>query len=166
MQYGPSCHLPSNTASCPRRRIFRNATLSASILQNGLRGFSKGWCSHSLSMQGVLHSRRLEAFVCVHTGKKLILHGLPILIFCVCLSYYVASHVIQRQVVWIIWLHVDQLKTKIHLYYIERFRLWLMEDTVASNRLMLCREIIAVCSEIHTKHINTAVWAERRIGEC
>jgi hypothetical protein len=28
---------------------------------------------------------------------------------------------------------------------------------------MLCREIIAVCSQIHTKHINTAVWAERSI---
>ena len=28
---------------------------------------------------------------------------------------------------------------------------------------MLYREIMAVCSEIHTKHINTAVWAERRI---
>jgi hypothetical protein len=26
---------------------------------------------------------------------------------------------------------------------------------------MLYREIIAVCSEILTKHINTAVWAER-----
>jgi len=26
--------------------------------------------------------------------------------------------------------------------------------------------MIAVCSEIHTKHINTAVWAERRICEC
>ena len=25
---------------------------------------------------------------------------------------------------------------------------------------MLYREIIAVCSEIHTKHINTAVWVE------
>ena len=31
---------------------------------------------------------------------------------------------------------------------------------------MLYREIMAVCSEIHTKHINTAVWAERRIAEC
>jgi len=31
---------------------------------------------------------------------------------------------------------------------------------------MLCREIIAVCSEIHTKHINTAMWAERRVCEC
>ena len=28
---------------------------------------------------------------------------------------------------------------------------------------MLYREIIAVCSQIHTKHINTAVWAERGI---
>jgi len=27
---------------------------------------------------------------------------------------------------------------------------------------MLYREIIAVCSEIHTKHTNT-VWAERRV---
>jgi len=27
---------------------------------------------------------------------------------------------------------------------------------------MLYREIIAVCSQIHTKRINTAVWAERR----
>jgi len=25
---------------------------------------------------------------------------------------------------------------------------------------------MAVCSEIHTKHINTAVWTERRIVEC
>jgi len=30
---------------------------------------------------------------------------------------------------------------------------------------MLYREIIAVCSEIHTNHINTAVWAERGIAE-
>jgi len=26
---------------------------------------------------------------------------------------------------------------------------------------MLYREIIAVCSQMHTKHINTAVWTER-----
>jgi hypothetical protein len=30
---------------------------------------------------------------------------------------------------------------------------------------MLYREIIAVCSEIRTKHIN-AMWAPRRIFEC
>jgi hypothetical protein len=28
---------------------------------------------------------------------------------------------------------------------------------------MLYKEIIAVCSQIHTKHINTAVWAERTV---
>jgi len=31
---------------------------------------------------------------------------------------------------------------------------------------MLYREIIAVCSQIHIKHINTAEWAERGIVEC
>ena len=31
---------------------------------------------------------------------------------------------------------------------------------------MLYREIIAVYSEIQTKHINTAVWAERGFCEC
>ena len=30
---------------------------------------------------------------------------------------------------------------------------------------MLYRELIAVCSQIHTKHIN-ALWAEHRISEC
>ena len=37
---------------------------------------------------------------------------------------------------------------------------------IQTSQLMLYREIIAFCSEIHTKHINTAVWAERRIAEC
>jgi len=31
---------------------------------------------------------------------------------------------------------------------------------------MLYREIMAVCSEIHIKHINTVCGAERRIVEC
>ena len=30
---------------------------------------------------------------------------------------------------------------------------------------MLYYEIIAVCSQIHTKHINTAVWAECKFAE-
>ena len=35
-----------------------------------------------------------------------------------------------------------------------------------TSQLMLYREIMAVCSEIHTKHINNLVWKERRIVEC
>jgi len=34
-------------------------------------------------------------------------------------------------------------------------------SVIKPSRLMLYREIIAVCFEVHTKHINTAVWAER-----
>jgi len=33
-----------------------------------------------------------------------------------------------------------------------------------THQPVLCREIIAVCSQIHTKHTNT-LWAERRICE-
>jgi len=36
-------------------------------------------------------------------------------------------------------------------------------SVIKTSQLMLYREIMAVCSEIHTKHINTAVWTERRI---
>jgi hypothetical protein len=32
-----------------------------------------------------------------------------------------------------------------------------------ANKLTLYREIIAVCSQIHTKHTNTVVWAERGV---
>ena len=41
---------------------------------------------------------------------------------------------------------------------------WALEGSssvIQTSQLMLYREIMAVCSEIHTKHINTAVWAER-----
>ena len=31
---------------------------------------------------------------------------------------------------------------------------------------MLNREITAVCSDIHTKPVNTALWTERRIVQC
>jgi hypothetical protein len=35
-------------------------------------------------------------------------------------------------------------------------------SVIKTSQLILYKEIIAVCSEIHIKHINT-VWAERRI---
>ena len=38
-------------------------------------------------------------------------------------------------------------------------------SVVQTTHLMLYREIIAVCSQIHTKHINYTVWAERRTVE-
>ena len=37
---------------------------------------------------------------------------------------------------------------------------------IQTSQLMLYKEIIAFYSQIHTKHINTAVWAERRVFEC
>ena len=38
-------------------------------------------------------------------------------------------------------------------------------SVIKTSKSMLYREIIAVCSEIHTKHIH-ALWAEHRISEC
>jgi len=35
-----------------------------------------------------------------------------------------------------------------------------------AGQLKLYKEKTAVCSKIHTKLINTAVWAERRTVEC
>jgi hypothetical protein len=36
-------------------------------------------------------------------------------------------------------------------------------SVIKTNQLMLYKEIIAVCAEIHIEHVNT-VWAERRIA--
>jgi hypothetical protein len=47
-------------------------------------------------------------------------------------------------------------------------RTWVTKATKAAIKtaqLKLYREIIALCSEIHAKHIN-AMWAEHRISEC
>jgi hypothetical protein len=53
---------------------------------------------------------------------------------------------------------INALKTKMVLNCIQRFRSYGALDTisvVSTNQLKLCREIVAVCFEIHTKHINT-----------
>ena len=42
----------------------------------------------------------------------------------------------------------------------------ILRTRLKASQFVLCTEIMAVCTEIHTKHINTAVWAERRIAEC
>ena len=39
-------------------------------------------------------------------------------------------------------------------------------SVIQTRQLMLYREIIVVCSEIHTKHINTVCGAERGTAEC
>jgi len=60
----------------------------------------------------------------------------------------------RRLTVWAI----ARPKTKIHLKCNVRFRSYRAVNTVSvikMSQLMLYREIIAVCSEIHTKHINT-----------
>jgi len=46
---------------------------------------------------------------------------------------------------------------------------WVLEGKISviqTSQLMMYREKIAVCSEIHTKHKYTVWWAERRIVEC
>jgi hypothetical protein len=39
-------------------------------------------------------------------------------------------------------------------------------SVIKASQLMLYSEIIPVCSEFHTKHINALCWAEHRISEC
>jgi hypothetical protein len=60
------------------------------------------------------------------------------------------------------------LRTKIKLNRIWRsspYREVNIPSRYKINNFILYSKIIAVCSQIHTKHINTAVWAERRIAE-
>jgi len=39
-------------------------------------------------------------------------------------------------------------------------------SVIKTSHLTLYKEIIAVCPESQTKHVNFAVWAEPRISEC
>ena len=63
---------------------------------------------------------------------------------------------------------MNPLSTKLYLYDLKNQfvpRSKTLSASVFKNRkLMLYREIIAACSEIHTKRIN-ALWAEHRISE-
>jgi hypothetical protein len=62
----------------------------------------------------------------------------------------------------------NPLKTKCGLLYLKTQSVLQSKhfiSVIKTSQLMLYREIIAVCSEMHTKHINT-LWAERRIVEC
>ena len=59
--------------------------------------------------------------------------------------------------------NVELLNVKL-VVYIVTTGIYRITSVTQTSQLMLYREIIAVCSQIHTKHIN-AVWAERRIAE-
>jgi len=58
------------------------------------------------------------------------------------------------------------LNVKLVAVHIVTTGLQSIKSVIKTSELVLYREIIAVCSEIHTRHINTAVWAERRIVGC
>ena len=59
--------------------------------------------------------------------------------------------------------NVELLNVKLVVYIVTN-GIYRITSVTQTSQLMLYREIIAVCSQIHTKHIN-AVWAERRIAE-
>ena len=69
----------------------------------------------------------------------------------------------------IIIIITDTLKTEINFNYATKTlfvpRSKHSVSVIKTSQLMLYREIMAVCSQIHTKH-KYAVWAERRIAEC
>ena len=54
----------------------------------------------------------------------------------------------------------------IYKYPVRTAQETLTVSVIQTSQLMQYKAKVAVCSEIHTKHINTAVWAERRIVEC
>ena len=51
-------------------------------------------------------------------------------------------------------LNVELLKVKM-VVHIVTTGLWRVKSRIKTSQLMLYMEIIAVCSQIHTKHINT-----------
>ena len=64
--------------------------------------------------------------------------------------------------------YIKPLSTKLHLSDLKTHivpRSKHSASVIKTDKLMLYREKIAVCSEIHAKHIN-ALCAEHRISEC
>ena len=51
--------------------------------------------------------------------------------------------------------NVELLNVKPDGTYSDHWALKGLISVIKTSQLVLCREIIAVCSEIHTKHINT-----------
>jgi len=65
-------------------------------------------------------------------------------------------------------LRVNLLKTKLHLSDLKTQFVPRSKHSVSvikTDKLMLYRERMAVCSEIHAKRIN-ALWAEHRVSVC
>ena len=68
--------------------------------------------------------------------------------------------------------HYNSKKCQIYIYiyththtYRHKSRLPLKDETIstiATNKSIMYRDIIAVCSEISTEHKSYTVWAERR----
>jgi len=50
--------------------------------------------------------------------------------------------------------NVELLNVKLTVHIVTS-RLWRVKSLIKTRQIMLCREIIAVCSQFNTKHINT-----------
>jgi len=61
-----------------------------------------------------------------------------------------------------VWQNVELLDVKL-VVHIVTTGLLRVKSVIKTSQLMPYREIIAVCSQIHTKHINM-LWAEHRIS--
>ena len=76
------------------------------------------------------------------------------------------SHALQvTKIKELITYHSHDIRLDSNPEFRHRFHNCTPENEVTFLMLMLYGEIMAVFSQIHTKHINTAVWAERRIAE-
>ena len=111
---------------------------------------------------------------CYLTGKKLFQYGFSPLTF---VGHNYMFHIIVTFVTVdlavsyshsLLAIVVNPLSTKL---YLSNLKIQLVPrikhsaSVIKTDKLMLYREIIAVCSEIHAKHINV-FWAEHRISEC